>query len=94
MSVGAIGGSGEPVRIGACISGHGFGHATRTIAVLQALGRRLNIEVVLVTTAPAELFAESLTMPYRIHGHTVDVGLMQHKVCDETAALSSYCHRC
>lgn len=83
MAVGAPGGSGEPVRIGACISGHGFGHATRTIAVLQALGRRLNIEVVLVTTAPAELFAESLTMPYRIHSHAVDVGLVQQNALAE-----------
>ena len=83
MSADAMGGGEEPVRIGACISGHGFGHATRTIAVLQALGRRLNLEVVLVTNAPAGLFAESLTMPYRIHAHAVDVGLVQHHALAE-----------
>ena len=91
MPTAATAGGGEPVRIGACISGHGFGHATRTIAVLQALGRCMNIEVVLVTTAPAGLFAESLTMPYRIHAHAVDVGLVQHNalVEDIPATLES-----
>lgn len=72
-----------PVRIGACISGHGFGHATRAIAVLQALGQRLPIEITLVTTAPAGLFAESLTMPYQNHAYMVDVGLIQHSALVE-----------
>lgn len=68
----------ERLRIGCCISGHGFGHATRTIAVLQALEQRLDLALTLVTTAPAHLFAESLTMPFEYHALPVDVGLVQH----------------
>jgi hypothetical protein len=45
--------TGEAFRIGCCISGHGFGHATRTIAVLQALARQLEMELTIVSTVPA-----------------------------------------
>jgi hypothetical protein len=74
---------GTRLRIGCCISGHGFGHATRTIAVFQALGQRLDVELTLVTTAPACLFAESLSMPFHLHNLAVDVGLVQHNALAE-----------
>jgi len=67
----------ERFRIGCCISGHGFGHATRTTAILQALGGRLDADVTIVTTAPAWLFAESLPMPFTLHAQALDVGLVQ-----------------
>ncbi|NLX17934.1 MAG: hypothetical protein GXY53_01430 [Desulfobulbus sp.] len=69
--------SARPARIGACVSGHGFGHATRTIAVLQALGQRMNVELTVVTTTPVSLYKESLAMPCRFHACPVDVGLVQ-----------------
>lgn len=56
-----------PRRIGCCITAHGFGHATRAAAVMEALGRRLPVDCTIVTAAPAQLFAESLSAP-----HTVD----------------------
>lgn len=71
-----MGGHGQP-RIGCCISGHGFGHATRSIAVLQALARHLAFDPILVTNAPAWLFAEELALPYTLHVEAVDIGLIQ-----------------
>jgi hypothetical protein len=69
--------SGRGLRIGCCISGHGFGHATRAIAVLQALSLRLEADLTIVTAAPAWLFAESLAVPLDFHAEAVDVGLVQ-----------------
>lgn len=73
---------GQP-RIGCCISGHGFGHATRTIAVLQALARHLAFDLTLITTAPAWLFAEALALPYTLHVEAMDIGLIQKSALAE-----------
>jgi UDP:flavonoid glycosyltransferase YjiC (YdhE family) len=70
-------------RIGCCISGHGFGHATRAIAVMQALSRRVAVALTIVTDAPAWLFAESLRVPFDLHAEAVDVGLVQHSALVE-----------
>jgi UDP:flavonoid glycosyltransferase YjiC (YdhE family) len=70
-------------RIGCCISGHGFGHATRAIAVMQALSRRVAVTLTIVTQAPAWLFAESLCVPFDLHAEAVDVGLVQHSALVE-----------
>ncbi len=68
----------ERLSVGCCISAHGFGHATRAMAVMHALGRRLPVRYEIVTTAPAWLFDETLTTsPFRIHPLAVDVGLVQ-----------------
>ena len=70
--------------IGCCISAHGFGHATRTVAVLEALARLLPVRYEIVTTAPAWLFAETLTTaPFRLHHLTVDIGLVQKNAMEE-----------
>jgi len=65
------------LRIGFCISGHGFGHATRAIAVMQALAARLPVHFVILTTAPAWLFADSLKAPHTVHVVETDIGLIQ-----------------
>lgn len=76
--------SAERLRIGCCISAHGFGHATRAMAVMHALGRRLPVRYEIVTTAPAWLFDETLTTsPFRIHPLAVDVGLVQKNAMEE-----------
>lgn len=65
-------------RIAACITPHGFGHATRTIAVLEALqSRHPSLEIVLFTTAPKHLFEESLKN-ITFHRVATDVGIVQH----------------
>ena len=74
---------GERLRIGCCISGHGFGHATRAIAVLQALSRQQKVVLTIVSTVPAWLFAESLNVPFTLHAEAVDVGLVQHSALAE-----------
>lgn len=65
-------------RIACFISPHGFGHATRTIAVLAALRQRCpEIRVDIFTTVPEHLFASSLKN-YTYHSLMTDVGLVQH----------------
>lgn len=76
------------VRVGCCISGHGFGHATRCLAILQALARLRPVEYVILTSAPARLFAESLTAPYSLHHRQTDVGLVQETALSEDLGAS------
>lgn len=65
-------------RIAACITPHGFGHATRTIAVLEALQSYCPaLEIVLITTAPKHLFEESLKN-ITLHPIITDIGIVQH----------------
>ena len=60
------------------ISPHGFGHATRTIGLLQALQYRLpKLKARLFTTVPRSLF-QSSEVPFSYHPVITDVGLVQH----------------
>ncbi len=60
------------------ISPHGFGHATRTIALLQALQKQVGpLQARLFTVAPESLFAQA-GVPYVYHHLITDVGLVQH----------------
>ncbi|MGD9950230.1 MAG: hypothetical protein AB7U29_17395 [Desulfobulbus sp.] len=72
-----------PVNIGYVISGHGFGHATRSIAVMQALSRSIEVRFTILTSVPAWLFASSLAAPHSVHAMTTDVGLIQHSALTE-----------
>ncbi len=65
------------LRIGCCITSHGFGHAARAAAILAAIGRRVDIEPVICTTVPHWFFADSLSMPFSCHELTIDIGLVQ-----------------
>ena len=65
------------LRIGCCITPHGFGHAARTAAILAAIGRRMDIEPVICTTVPRWFFADSLSMPFSYHASATDIGLVQ-----------------
>ena len=67
----------QPIRIGCCITPHGFGHAARVAAILAAIGRRLDIEPVICTTVPRWFFADSLSMPFSWHEEATDIGLVQ-----------------
>ncbi len=59
------------------ITPHGFGHATRAAAVLEALsGRSAEVHAQLLTTVPETLFSESLHN-FTCHRVPVDVGLVQ-----------------
>ena len=64
-------------RIACFITAHGFGHATRTIAVLAALRQRIpELKIDIFTTVPEHLFATSLKN-YSYFSVQTDVGLVQ-----------------
>ncbi len=60
------------------ISPHGFGHATRTVALLQALQTQLpELTARLFTVAPESLFKNS-GVNYSYHHLVTDIGLVQN----------------
>jgi L-arabinokinase len=61
------------------ISGHGFGHASRQIEILNALGRLLsaNAHVLLRTSAPRWLFDRTLATPVTFLPGECDTGIVQ-----------------
>ncbi len=64
-------------EIGCFISPHGFGHATRTIALLSALHEIIpDLQAVFLTTVPQPLF-KNCSFPSVYHHLTTDVGLVQ-----------------
>jgi hypothetical protein len=61
------------------VTPHGFGHATRASAVMDALQRRYSeLRCEIFTRVPCWLFAESLPGPFTYHAVYTDVGLAQH----------------
>lgn len=63
------------------VSGHGFGHAARAMAVAEALAGRRGIEAHFFTAVPAWFF-EDAALPIRHHESRVDVGLVQRTSLD------------
>lgn len=60
------------------VNGHGFGHATRCIAVLQELWRiRPEQPVLIRTSAPPFLFGRGCAGPFRLLAGDVDPGTLQ-----------------
>ena len=65
-------------RIAFFISPHGFGHAARASAVMDAM-HDLNpaIQFEIFTTVPSWFFEESLSGPFTYHSLLTDIGLIQ-----------------
>ena len=62
----------------AYVSGHGFGHATRTGLVLRALRERApDLPLTVVTAAPESLFRAAVPGPFTFRRLECDVGLAQ-----------------
>ena len=60
------------------ISGHGFGHAARDMAAINALGGRLpDHEIVVRTSAPWRLFDQTVRVPIRFLEGEIDTGIVQ-----------------
>jgi hypothetical protein len=72
------------VPVAVVVSAHGFGHAARACAVIEALAeRRPDLRFEIITTVPRWFFAESLTAPFSLHRFTTDVGLAQRTPLEE-----------
>ncbi len=60
------------------ISGHGFGHASRQIEVINALGaRRPDLAIVVRTSAPRWLFDRTARVPITLVAGDCDTGVVQ-----------------
>jgi hypothetical protein len=60
------------------ISGHGFGHASRDIEVINALVRmRPDLRIIVRTAAPRWLFDLTLRGPVEVHAVECDTGIVQ-----------------
>ncbi|MCD6387845.1 MAG: hypothetical protein J7L69_00435 [Desulfobulbaceae bacterium] len=71
------------MQIAFFISSHGFGHATRAIAVMQSMiQQRSGLIFHIFTTVPEWLFRESLDC-FIYHQQLTDVGLVQHNALQE-----------
>ena len=69
-------------RLAVFVSPHGFGHAARACAVMEALSRRAGARFELFASTPRWFFDESVAGLYRHHQVVTDVGFFQ------TSALS------
>jgi UDP:flavonoid glycosyltransferase YjiC (YdhE family) len=71
------------------ISGHGFGHSSRTIEVIQALlERHPDVSIVVKTAAPRTFFDRGLDGPYEFIDFQCDPGMIQIDALNLDAAES------
>ena len=76
-------------RVAFVVSPHGFGHAARSAAVVEALRRlRPELEVHVFSTVPSWFWADSLDEPYELHEVLTDVGLVQLSPIEEDPAAT------
>lgn len=60
------------------ISGHGFGHTVRQIAIINAVGARLPaVDLVVSTSAPRRLFDQTVRVPIIFNQRPNDTGVVQ-----------------
>ncbi len=75
------------------VSGHGYGHSTRTAEVLRALrARAAELPIVIRTSAPAFLFEGVIAPPLAVRRVECDVGLVQHDALaiDEAGTVAAW----
>ena len=75
------------------VSGHGFGHATRTAEVLRAVrARAAELPIAVRTAAPASLFEGLIAPPLTVSRVECDVGLAQKDalVIDESGTVAAW----
>lgn len=66
------------MSVGFCISGHGFGHASRQVEVVNALGRiRPDVPITIYSSASRWLFERTIQVPTTLVTLTCDVGGVQ-----------------
>ena len=75
------------------VSGHGFGHSTRTAEVLRAVRERApDLPIAVCTSAPAFLFEGVMSPPLAVRRVECDVGLVQKDalVIDEEGTVAAW----
>jgi hypothetical protein len=75
------------------VSGHGYGHSTRTAEVLRAVRERApDLPIVVCTSAPAFLFEGVVPPPLTVRRVECDVGLVQKDalVIDEEGTVAAW----
>ena len=66
------------MKIACFITSHGFGHATRTLAILRKLAQKYNLDISIFSTLPDWFFTENLSgISYKTYQLKTDVGLVQ-----------------
>jgi hypothetical protein len=65
------------VAIAFYISGHGFGHASRQVEIINALGRLTERPLILRTAVSPDLLARTLRVPYQLASGPCDTGIVQ-----------------
>jgi hypothetical protein len=71
-------GGGSRDLLAVYVSGHGYGHGTRTAEVLRAMRERARaLPIAVTTSAPTFLFDDVVEPPLVVRTKTVDVGLVQ-----------------
>ncbi|TNF77411.1 MAG: hypothetical protein EP299_04745 [Acidobacteria bacterium] len=72
------------------VSPHGFGHAARSVAVMEALrALRPDTRIEIFTTVPAWFFEDSGLSPITLHPVLTDVGLVQTSSLEEDPAATA-----
>jgi hypothetical protein len=67
------------VSVAFCISGHGFGHASRQVEVINALGTLCpGLPIAVYTVASRWLLDRTIRVPVTIHAIACDTGGVQH----------------
>jgi hypothetical protein len=65
-------------RIAYFVTPHGFGHAARAAAVMEALSEiDTGVQFDIFTTVPSWFFQDSVSAPYTYHRLVTDIGLVQ-----------------
>jgi hypothetical protein len=68
----------SPVPLAFFISSHGFGHAARSVAIMNAIYERVaTVRFEIFTLTPRWFFEESLQAPFSLHPIKTDIGLVQ-----------------
>lgn len=75
-------GRGEAPVYAVFVSPHGFGHAARASAVMEALRERTSARFELFATTPRWFFDETIPGAYTLHPVVTDVGLRQRSALE------------
>ncbi|MDW7773223.1 MAG: hypothetical protein SCH71_10075 [Desulfobulbaceae bacterium] len=69
-------------HVGYCISAHGYGHAARAAAVMEALAGFVDVRFTILTKVPRWFFRSSLSASFTVHPVQIDVGLVQQSALE------------